>query len=150
MEEYLKYISNNYVHILLFWLIGLPVFLFWVIIRGIIYIIFNEEPFGFFCDLKSELKNIKFSQILIFLAIYTLIIFGVYIPKQINNIFIPGILFIPLMIWFYILEHRKLINKKLKRKLNFDDRMRYTIILVITLFSIISLGVLLYKRIYFY
>ena len=149
MEEYLNYISNNYINILLFWLIGLPVFLFVLIIRGTIYVIFNEEPFGFFSDLKTELKNIKLRQILIFLVIYTLIIFCVYIPKQINNILIPGILFVAFMICICIIEHRKIINIKVKRKLNFYDKIRYTIIFVITIFFIVAVGSVLFKSINF-
>ncbi|GEM_PF-6398553 len=145
MEQYFNYIISNFDEILFIWFFGLPVFIFFTIIRTIIYVIFNEEPFGFFSDLKSELKNIKIRHILVFLTFYSIFIFGLYIPQKINNHFITSLLIFIFMIWAYCLEHKRLINNKLKRNLNFDDKIQYAIILLVFLISLFFLIAVLFK-----
>ncbi len=93
MEHYLNYISNNFFYILTAWFIGIPIFLFAALVRGSIWIIFNKEPFGFFSEVFDDLKRIKIKDIIYFLMIYTIFIFGILLPYK-NKIFIISGFFI--------------------------------------------------------
>lgn len=125
MEAYFNYISSNYLTIIGMWFVGIPIFLILAAIRTTVYVIFDEEPFGFIDEFICDCKKIKLKEILLFLLFYTIFIFFFIIPKLINFDLIPSIIAAIFLIIYLINRH--LILRK-KEKITFKDKTQYAVI----------------------